>query len=148
MKVGARSHRVKKAKRTLRVAAGVVRRKDRILVARRARGQSRAGYWEFPGGTIHRGESVRRCLQRELQEELGIDIATGRRLLAVTHEYADLRVRLQFLSARWTGGKMRLTVHDRVKWVTPVQLLKMKLSAADVPMALKLNRRRGSGRKK
>jgi 8-oxo-dGTP diphosphatase len=125
---------VKARKRTLCVTAGVVWRRGKVLATRRAPGQSRAGCWEFPGGTIRHGESGPRCLRRELREELGIDVAVGRRLMATLHEYADLKVRLLFYAARWTGGRLRLAVHDRVRWVAPRALKRLKFSAADLPM--------------
>lgn len=39
-------------------------------------------HWEVPGGALDPGEDPRRAFQREVKEELGIDLAPGR-LLAV-----------------------------------------------------------------
>ncbi|MBR0719421.1 NUDIX hydrolase [Bradyrhizobium liaoningense] len=44
----------------------VVARKGRVLMVRRRRD----GLWMFPGGRRRAGESERRCLRREIKEEL------------------------------------------------------------------------------
>lgn len=38
-------------------------------------------FWEIPGGAIEPGESPRACCQRELGEELGLEISVGRLLV-------------------------------------------------------------------
>ncbi|WP_277555879.1 NUDIX hydrolase [Halobaculum limi] len=51
---------------------GVIRRSDgSVLVIRRASDDG----WELPGGRIHRNESVRDCLVREIDEETGLDVS-------------------------------------------------------------------------
>jgi 8-oxo-dGTP diphosphatase len=37
--------------------------------------------WEIPGGVVEDGESPREAAKREIQEELGLDIAVGRLLV-------------------------------------------------------------------
>ena len=58
------------------VAAAVMLRADgrEFLLAQRPEGKVYAGYWEFPGGKVEAGESVRDALVRELHEELGITV--------------------------------------------------------------------------
>ena len=58
------------------VVAGVLRRDGRYMLARRLRG-AEAGLWEFPGGKLERGESPEQALERELREELGINVRVG-----------------------------------------------------------------------
>ena len=57
--------------KVIEVAAGLVYREGRYLIARRNPGVHLAGFWEFPGGKCEPGETLEECLRRELFEELG-----------------------------------------------------------------------------
>ncbi len=61
----------------IEVTAAILAHAGRVLIARRRAGARRGGLWEFPGGKIQVGETPEQCLQREIQEELGVDIAVG-----------------------------------------------------------------------
>src|SRR5438874_747441 len=57
----------------IEVAAAVIERPDgSFLLAQRPPGKVYAGWWEFPGGKVHPGESAAEALEREILEELGI----------------------------------------------------------------------------
>ena len=83
----------------MRVVAAVLRdATGRVLVSQRPAGKHHAGFWEFPGGKLEAGESARVGLDRELREELGIEVRAAHELLTLEHEYPDKRVYL----AVWT----------------------------------------------
>lgn len=54
----------------------------RFFVQQRVKGSS-AGKWEFPGGKVEEGESLKQALAREVYEELGISIIPGKLLRTV-----------------------------------------------------------------
>lgn len=58
-----------------RVVAGILVENGRVLLSRRAPGQSFPHLWEFPGGKVEPGESPEDALVREFQEEVDIAIA-------------------------------------------------------------------------
>ena len=85
-----------------RNAAGA---ESRFLLTSRPAGKVYAGYWEFPGGKFEPGEGVQQALQRELHEELGIDIGTALPWQQEVFDYPHARVRLHFCKVYdWRGG--------------------------------------------
>ena len=51
------------------VAAAIIIKDNRILIARSAPGENLAGLWKFLGGKLEEGETLQKCLERELEEE-------------------------------------------------------------------------------
>ena len=78
------------------VAAAILLRDGEFLLAQRPRGKVYAGYWEFPGGKVESGETLRQALQRELHEELGIVIDAASPWLSREFSYPHADVRLKF----------------------------------------------------
>ncbi len=81
------------------VVASVIIQEARVLVTQRAQGSHLAGKWEFPGGKVEQDEDPRDALQRELREELGIDINVGDVLEVVFHRYSSKNILLLFFFA-------------------------------------------------
>ena len=77
---------------------------NRYLLGQRPEGKPYAGYWEVPGGKVEKGETVFQALQRELQEELGIDIESSEELTVLEHDYPHAYVRLYVsIIRKWSG---------------------------------------------
>lgn len=87
------------------VAAGIlIDSENRYLLGQRPEGKPYAGYWEVPGGKVEKDETIFQALQRELQEELGIDIQSSEELTVLEHNYPHAYVRLHVSIIRhWTG---------------------------------------------
>ena len=65
----------KLTKRIIPVVAGVIfDRAGRVLACQRPEGKSLAGFWEFPGGKVEARESLAEALERELLEELSLEV--------------------------------------------------------------------------
>ncbi|MBU1363862.1 MAG: Nudix family hydrolase [Gammaproteobacteria bacterium] len=103
------------------VAAAVMLRADgtEFLLAQRPEGKVYAGYWEFPGGKVEPGESVREALIRELQEELGITVTACSPWLTRQFTYPHATVRLNFWRVTAWDGEIGITApleHAAVDW--------------------------------
>ncbi len=87
------------------VAAAVIERADgAFLLAQRPAGKVYAGWWEFPGGKVHEGETAAEALARELREELGIAVRTAYPWITREHRYEHAHVRLNFFRVTdWAG---------------------------------------------
>jgi 8-oxo-dGTP diphosphatase len=115
----------------LRVAAAVIEREGRVLIARRAAGKAHAGLWEFPGGKIEPGEAPEQCLARELREELGVTCAIGEQIVTSMHRDAGGAIELLAFRAYHLAGDFLPTDHSELRWVPPGELAAFAFSPAD-----------------
>jgi 8-oxo-dGTP diphosphatase len=126
------------------IAVGVVMDEDRkqVLLARRPGHLRHGGLWEFPGGKQEPDESMEAALQRELLEELNLQVIAARRFLRVAHDYPDLSVDLHvWLVTEWQGNVrgMEGQLHE---WVPVSALHERDFPEANLPIitALQLPR--------
>jgi 8-oxo-dGTP diphosphatase len=101
------------------VAVGVlIDAAGRFLLTSRPPGKVYAGWWEFPGGKLERGESVVAALARELHEELGIDVVDASPWHVTRMDYAHARVRLHFCKVMAWRGELQMREGQAMAWQT------------------------------
>jgi mutator protein MutT len=123
---------------TIEVAAGVVYRDGRLLIAQRPPGAHLGGTWEFPGGKRAPRESFEECLHRELKEELGIEVSVADLFETVTHAYPEKTVCLRFYRCRWARHEPRALGCSDWRWVWPEALGNFEFPAADARLVQRL----------
>lgn len=117
--------------RAVEVAAGLVFRSNRLLIAQRLPGRHLEGLWEFPGGKREVGETWEDCLRRELREELAIEVDFRRWWLEVTHSYAERTVHLRFGICCWHSGEPVTRECADFAWTTLEELGGYQFPEAD-----------------
>jgi 8-oxo-dGTP diphosphatase len=117
------------------VAVAVIKREDgKVLFAERPPGKACAGEWEFPGGKVETGESVRQALDREIREELAISITQARPWITLSHQYPHASVLLHFfIVSGWTGHEHG-EEGQRLSWQNLSDLTISPLLAANGPV--------------
>ena len=116
------------------VTAGILRKDDRILIARRGKGRHLEGFWEFPGGKLEVNETPTECLERELLEEFGIQAQVGKYLGESIYDYGDKCVRLLAYEVWKWSGDLILSDHDLLEWIEPKDAINWRIAPADVPL--------------
>ena len=120
------------------VVAGVIRDvRGRILLARRTQGRDLAGRWEFPGGKVEPGETPQQALQRELQEELGIEAVIGAAVIAVP-QHAPKALTLDVYEVKSYRNAPRGLDGQALAWVPPEKLTQYPMPPADGPVVAAL----------
>jgi len=114
----------------LDVAVAVIEQEGRYLISQRLPEDSFGGFWEFPGGKSNPGETLEACLIREIQEELGLEIAVGSKLQVVEHRYPRRMIRLHCFSCRVVAGEPRAIECATWRWALPDELAKFKFPPA------------------
>jgi 8-oxo-dGTP diphosphatase len=101
-----------------------------FLLSSRPEGKPYPGYWEFPGGKIEAGESVRDALVRELIEELNVSITHTTPWFTFMMHYTHATVRLHCWRVTAWHGDMRGMEGQNFAWQHAEDLSKSALSVA------------------
>lgn len=125
------------------VAAGIIWRgapyRSDLLVAQRPQEGMLGGLWEFPGGKLEADDpDLASCLQREIREELGIEIQVLSPLMQVRHAYTHFRITLHAFHARHVQGVPRALGCDDWRWIAPAELERLPLPVTDQKIARRL----------
>ena len=112
----------------------------RVLLARRPEGKSMAGLWEFPGGKVEAGETPEAALDRELREELGVEICVPclAPLSFASHAYDDFHLFMPLYILRKWDGIARPREGQELAWVRPERLRDYAMPPADAPLVAAL----------
>lgn len=124
----------------LLVTAAVIIEDGRVLITRRPAHKPHGGLWEFPGGKLNPGESPEAALQRELREELEIDIRVEQIIDALYYRYSWGPVLILAYRCSVTGGTPRNIEVAEHRWVPFNELQQFELLPADRPLIRQLQR--------
>ncbi|MFO8153428.1 Nudix family hydrolase [Thioalkalivibrio sp.] len=115
----------------MRVAIGLLRdAAGRVLISRRRGRVHLSGLWEFPGGKCAPGEDARGALERELHEELGIEVVEASRILTVPHDYPERRVELAVFRVDAWRGEPQPREAQPLYWAQPAELAGLRFPEA------------------
>ncbi|WP_257284107.1 Nudix family hydrolase [Endozoicomonas sp. SESOKO1] len=100
------------------VAVAVILGDDgRVLLAKRPEDKHMGGLWEFPGGKVEPGEDIKLALNRELREELDIDVSTFSPLIKIRHDYPETSVLLDTWVVSGIQGEPKGNEGQVIQWV-------------------------------
>ncbi|MDY6769173.1 MAG: NUDIX hydrolase [Candidatus Nanohaloarchaea archaeon] len=113
-----------------RVAADAIIRKDeRIALIRRGQ-EPFKGMWALPGGHVEEGEQVREAVEREAEEETGLDVAVDELFGLYDEPGRDPRgpvITIVYVCSVEDGGLDAATDADEARW-TPLDDLPDELA--------------------
>ncbi len=102
----------------INVAAGIILKDDKVLIAKRPDDKHMGGLWEFPGGKIESNETPLEGLIRELKEEINIDVKQAVLRQKIIHNYPTKSVCLFFYIVSSYTGLAKGLEGQLVQWVS------------------------------
>ena len=118
-------------RKSIRVAAAVIRRDDTIFATQRGYGTYK-DWWEFPGGKIEEGETPQQALIREIKEELDAEISIDDYLMTVEYDYPEFHLKMDCYWCSLKDGQMKLLEHEAAKWLPMNELRQVNWLPADI----------------
>jgi 8-oxo-dGTP diphosphatase len=118
---------------------------NEVLLAQRPPGKRLAGKWEFPGGKVEAGESPEAALNRELKEELGIDVPTGAMdpFWFLSHDYQQefgFHLLMPVYMCRTWEGTPHPHEHTAIAWRHPNEMHRLPMIEADAELIERLKK--------
>ncbi|MDX2128986.1 MAG: A/G-specific adenine glycosylase [Chloroherpetonaceae bacterium] len=104
------------------IAVAVVKKGEKVLIAKRPEGGLLPNLWEFPGGKIEPNETAEACCQRELLEETGLTIEVQDKITSVKHSYTHFKITLHAFWATVIKGTARAKASQEIRWVKLTEL--------------------------
>lgn len=119
----------------VRVAVAVIRDGEKVLICQRGINHRYGLKWEFPGGKLIQGETLRECLERELWEELDIEPVKAKELKTIQANYPDGgNFLITFFLVTEYSGELNNKVFEAVEWVTLEQISKYEMLEGSLPI--------------
>jgi len=123
----------------MEVVAAVFTDGERVLACRRHPHLEAGGRWEFPGGKLEPGEAPEAALEREIAEELGVEIEVGDLLDRTTSVVDGTLITLACYFVRPVGDAPRFsTDHDELSWCQRPRLVWLDWAEPDLPAVRKM----------
>ena len=126
----------------------VFNQKGELLIDQRLESSSMGGMWEFPGGKKIPNESIEKTIERELQEELGIVVNVGEKLLSFEHAYTHKKLYFTVHICAWISGQPKPLASQKLLWVSPDRLFDFPFPAANTKIISELHKHLCIGNKK
>lgn len=106
------------------VVTGVLVSDGKVFIQKRPPGGTWAGLWEFPGGSIEKGETAEQALVREYAEELNFKVKPLDKLTVIRHGYTRFKVALHCYLCRFDGPAVepRLGAALDYRWASVSEL--------------------------
>ncbi|MDH7514544.1 MAG: (deoxy)nucleoside triphosphate pyrophosphohydrolase [Bacteroidota bacterium] len=119
----------------VRVAAGILKKDDQVLICQRGINRRYGLRWEFPGGKAYPGEALSECLVRELEEELGITPTQYKELRTLQADYPDGgRFLITFFLVHAYEGQLQNRVFEKIEWVPLSRIRSYDLLEGSLPI--------------
>jgi A/G-specific adenine glycosylase len=125
------------------VTAAVIQHKTQVLIAKRPSEGLLGGLWEFPGGKLENEETLPEGLQREIREELGVEIRVGEPFGVYRHGYTHFKVTLHAFCCSVAVGEPRALHASEIRWVEPSFLQNFPMGKIDRQIARRILEQQG-----
>lgn len=118
-------------KKELDVVAALIQKNNKFLLCQRKRGDRYGLLWEFPGGSIEKDEEFARAIEREIKEEVGLEVKAEKLLEKFFDEDDQLRINIFLFACKIKAGTPRAEDCRDFGFFSLPEMEKLNLAPAD-----------------
>tara|TARA_Y100001968_G_scaffold24257_1_gene19005 strand:- start:2798 stop:3937 length:1140 start_codon:yes stop_codon:yes gene_type:complete len=123
------------------IGIGIIfNREGKLLIDQRLEDSNMGGMWEFPGGKKLAKEPIEKTIEREIEEELGIDIDVGIKLLSFEHAYSNKKLHFTVHICELIAGEPKALASQKFLWISPEKLCDFPFPAANTKIISELHK--------
>jgi 8-oxo-dGTP diphosphatase len=118
------------------VAAALIENDDSFLIAKRVERDEFENKWEFPGGKLEFDETPFMAIEREIMEELALEVRAINNVGTWHHQLVDKEICLHLIKCQYDGiinvkNTELLTAHSQLMWHPKDQLINIEWIGSD-----------------
>ncbi|MEO9885011.1 MAG: A/G-specific adenine glycosylase [Balneola sp.] len=105
------------------IGVGIIEREDgKLLIALRPENAMLGGLWEFPGGKQEKKETIQQTVERELEEELGVEVHAYKEFMTLKHTYSHFSITMHAYLCKLISGAPKPKSSQEIRWVEKSEL--------------------------
>lgn len=121
------------------IGVGIIEREDgKVLIALRPEDVMLGGLWEFPGGKQEEDETIQQTVERELHEELGVEVKAYKEFMKLKHVYSHFSITMHAFLCRLISGTPKPKASQDIRWVEVSELEQYPFPKANKQLTEKL----------
>ncbi|MEP1151918.1 MAG: A/G-specific adenine glycosylase [Balneola sp.] len=106
------------------IGVGIIEREDgKVLIALRPENAMLGGLWEFPGGKQEKGETIQQTVERELHEELDVEVHAYKEFMNLKHTYSHFSITMHAYFCTLISGTPKPKSSQEIRWVEKSELV-------------------------
>jgi 8-oxo-dGTP diphosphatase len=114
--------------------AGIARKGNLYLIAKRKPGGALSEKWEFPGGKVESGESHQQAMVREWDEELKVPVKTGSYICSGSFVHKGIEFQLSAYEVTLLSENFVLLEHTEIRWERMSVIETMDIAESDLSL--------------
>lgn len=105
------------------IGVGIIEREDgKVLIALRPENAMLGGLWEFPGGKQEKRETIQQTVERELHEELDVEVHAYKEFMNLKHTYSHFSITMHAYFCTLISGTPKPKSSQEIRWVEKSEL--------------------------
>lgn len=105
------------------IGVGIIEAENgKLLIALRPEDAMLGGLWEFPGGKQKDGEEIQQTVEREMNEELGVQVKAYKELMSLKHTYSHFSITMHAWMCKLVSGEPQPKSSQEIRWVKHAEL--------------------------